>query len=270
MPDDDLSRLKTTPEMESINLLSIKPPAFMENSAEAWFAIMEAQFALRKVTTSETKYFYILSSLPPETVIRLPSTLLVQKDYDVLKKTVIDLYESSKPELFEKLISSTVMTGKPSLFLEEISRLANKVGVTEELVKHKFVQSLPGSISPVIAAQQDLNLQQLGKLADELMPLAHKCLAVEAIHQPSPSTTTYTKNPSATRESRTSSPTHMHDSVRPFHRDQRPVICRGHLYFGSKSRFCKPWCRWPNKNKDSLQIQPSSRSSSPAPKSTEN
>ena len=35
--------------------------------------------------------------------------------------------------------------------------------------------------------------------------------------------------------------------LRPFSPDQRPRVCRRHLYFGENSRTCKPWCRWPNK-----------------------
>lgn len=38
------------------------------------------------------------------------------------------------------------MTGRPSLFLEEVQRIAAKVGVSEDLVKHKFIQALPTSI----------------------------------------------------------------------------------------------------------------------------
>ena len=52
-------------------------------------------------------------------------------------------------------------------------------------------------------------------------------------------------------------------NVRPFYRDQRTQICRGHLYFGETSRSCKPWCKWPNKK--NLNIHPSSRLSSPTP-----
>ena len=56
------------------------------------------------------------------------------------------------------------------LFLQEISSMASEPHVNDDLVKHKFIQAVLLTINPVIVAQKELNLKQLGTLADELLP----------------------------------------------------------------------------------------------------
>ena len=51
-------------------------------------------------------------------------------------------------------------------------------------------------------------------------------------------------------------------SVTPFTENQRPKICRFHLYYADQARMCSPWCKWPNRSRN-IQMQPSSRPSSP-------
>jgi hypothetical protein len=34
-------------------------------------------------------------------------------------------------------------------------------------------------------------------------------------------------------------------TLEPFHPGQRPVICRGHLYYGARTRTCRRWCQFP-------------------------
>ena len=63
------------------------------------------------------------------------------------------------------------MTGRPSYYLQELMDTADKVGIGEHLVMHQFTSALSPSIAPVIAAQKGLMLQQMGTLADELLPL---------------------------------------------------------------------------------------------------
>ena len=64
------------------------------------------------------------------------------------------------------------MTGRPSYLLQKLVPTASKLGVTEDFVRHKFIHALPTSIFPV--TQKSLSLQQLGSLADELMPFINE------------------------------------------------------------------------------------------------
>ena len=274
----------------SVMQATIKPPAFMDTAVEGWFAIMNAQFHLARITSTQSKFYHVLAALPPDTVSRIAPDVLSKATYDDLKEAVVSLYAQSKPELFERLISKTQMTGRPSTFLHELRDTASKVGVGEDLVRHKMIKSLPPTVGAVLAAQRDLTLTQLGQLADELVPLLQSSCMVAQSHgdrQPrgrSPS-------PMERYGSRRASPFAGHHSnassqfnaerrygsrqnrayteyqndvpagLQPFRDGQRPKVCRAHIYFGTEARTCQPWCQWPDKGK--TQMQPSSRSSSP-------
>lgn len=237
-----------------INHAVIKAPTFTETSVPGWFTILESQFALRGVTAQKTKFFNVMSSLPADLISRIPSDITAAENYDELKKTVIDVYEQTKPELFDKLLNSnnaTVLTGRPSIFLQDLRILGAKVGADDALIRHKFVQALPKHIGPAVASQKTLTLQQLGTLADELLPLlSSDTYKVQAIKQESEN-----KNENNSRYK-------IPYGLRPFTSNQRPKVCKAHIYYGASATSCRHWCQWPDKA--DCRIQPNSRASSPS------
>lgn len=209
-----------------------------------------------------TKFYNALSALPPSLVTNIPCEVIEHENYEELKNNVIQSYEQTKPEIFEKLAQKTTMTGRPSLYLQELQSLARRAGIGEckDLIRHKFLSSLPHTISPAVAAQTTLTLTQLGSLADELMPM-HNSFCNLTQKQPSNRTTPDTSKERQHYNTASVIPI----GLRPFSSDQRPKVCRAHIYFADRARTCKPWCKFPNKN--NCRMQPSSRSSSPAPSS---
>ena len=143
------------------------------------------------------------------------------------------------------------------IFLQELMATASKLGVSEDLVRHKFIHALPTSIFPVIATQKYLSLPQLGSLADELMPFINE----ETSHMLSTPSTLSRHNKHSNNKAT--------NVVRPFHDNQRLRVCRWHIYNGERSRTCKSWCKWPDKS--NCKVQPtSSRYSLPIPQTPEN
>ena len=252
MPDDD-----DTKGASPLNVVGVKMPAFMETAASAWFSILEANFHIKHITSEETKFFHLIANLPPEVVVKISASLITQQQYAETKAAVIAIHERTKPELFSKLITKTSMTGRPSYYMQELNSIASKVGVGDDLVRHQFIQALPPTISPVLAAQKDLTLMQLGNLADELTPFFQRALHVKS------NTQSHHKQASPHFQKREISAIPI--GLRPFNEQQRPKICRGHIYYADKSRTCKPWCRYPNKT--NCTIQPNSRPTSPTPSS---
>ena len=63
-------------EETSLQQINIKTPEFMETAVNGWFSILEAQFHLRNITASTTKFYTVISSLPAEVV---PITILELK-----------------------------------------------------------------------------------------------------------------------------------------------------------------------------------------------
>ena len=270
------NKLNNPEEAAQVRAVSIKAPEFSPACSSTYFRILEAQFNLNNITVSRTKFFHAIASLPTTVVDNISTTILDSSDYDEIKKAVIAFYEKTKPELFAKLISSTIMTGRPSANLRELGQIASKVGAGDDLVRHQFIQTLPSTISPVIASQKSLNLAQLGVMADELMPLHTQINNLNLSDKSEKNY--YVENKSSRRfaqPSANNNNTEIPYGVQPFRENQRPKICRFHIYYGNNANRCKPCCHYPDKAKCSMQpasrpgspnrnFEPSSRSSSPS------
>lgn len=263
----DDGKLVNEKKVQSGKMAHIKMMPFSETHTVGWFRVLEAQFEVKSITISQTKFGHAFSFLPADLSERLDDSLMQSKDYDQLKKAVIETYQKSKPELFEKLINDTKLTGRPSLYLQELNAIAKKVGVGEDLVRHRFIQALPPALGPAIASQRDAPLDQLGKLADELMPFtkvsalqvqaANDVQEVNRIQEARPANARPTS--STNWNARPTSSTNR--DLIPFWEGQRNRICRSHIFYGNRAHTCKAWCHWPNKA--NCRISPNSRPSSP-------
>ena len=149
---------------------TIKPPKFLDTNPSAYFCIFEAQFNLKNITSSATKFYNVVAALPSEVVGRLSPAVIATASYEELKAAVVNIYEKTKPEILNNLMKQRSLSGRPSLYLNEMLTLAEKIQLGEDIVRHQFIQALPSTISPIIASQKGLNLLQLGELADELLP----------------------------------------------------------------------------------------------------
>ena len=252
-------------DQADVRHVSIKAPEFSETAINGWFPIMEAQFSLRGITQSSTKFYSVIAALPAEVVCKLPAPIIDDKNYDRLKEAIIFMYERTKPEMLDKLMKTTSISGRPSLYLQELSTLAGRIGASDDIVRHKFLQALPKTISPVIASQKDLSLQQLGKLADELLPFLNnnQVLAVNQFQRKQEQDSSRRTFSNRSRADQAASSNNLRYGLKPYHSDQKQRICRAHLYFADKAKSCTSWCRWPNKQNVHVR-QSNSRPSSPA------
>ena len=96
-------------EEASLQQINIKTPEFMETAVNGWFSILEAQFHLRNITASTTKFYTVISSLPAEVVDETPITILESKKYEEIKQSLIEAHERTKPELLDKLMSTKLL-----------------------------------------------------------------------------------------------------------------------------------------------------------------
>lgn len=253
----------------AITHVTIKAPEFIDTNPSAYFTILESQFMLKRITATDTKFYNVISSLPPEVVGRLSPEVLSSANYETLKETVVSLYEKTKPEILNKLMKNHSISGRPSLYLNEMLNLAGRIQLGDQVVRHQFIQALPPTISPIIASQKNLSLKQLGELADDLLPfLSQQVNTVSARQQYRPPPQNHLSHGRPSRRDQESAGDAIPYGVRPYSRSQRPLVCRAHIYFGTKAKYCKKWCQWPQKQ--GCTMMPNSRSSSPAPSQSSN
>lgn len=108
----------------SIQTVTIKTTVFIASNVIAWFSIMETQFNITNMRQSRQKFYHTLAALPLDIIVKIQTTILHSKDYDILKEAVINSYEKSKLEMLDKLMSSTI-TRCPSMYLNELMSLAS-------------------------------------------------------------------------------------------------------------------------------------------------
>ncbi|XP_063864363.1 uncharacterized protein LOC135102784 isoform X2 [Scylla paramamosain] len=91
---------------------------------------MEAQFHLQCITTEVTKFYHILSAFTPRVVGQLSVGTLNSRSFRDVKPEVIQMFEQTKLELFEQLISTATMTGWLSAYMNELLIFSNKMSTT--------------------------------------------------------------------------------------------------------------------------------------------
>lgn len=251
--DSKMEKQNMEPAVEFAQTVSIKIPEFSESAVTKWFKVLEGQFKLRKITESSTKFYHATSGIPLDILKYLPEEIMDNEDYEELKQAVTNYHEKSKQELIKKLLSTTTMTGRPSVYVCDLQRMAEKVNAGQDLIRHKFLEALPPALSTALGAQKSLSLNEMAQMADELMPLSKPVnnLQVPEARRNQPQ-----------KKSHTYETTEIPYGLRPYNPRQKQTICKAHIYYNDAARTCKPWCKYPNKQR--CKIQPSSRSSSPA------
>ena len=88
--------------------VSMKLPTFWPDAAEVWFAQADAQFAIRNITISKTKFYHALAVLPQEVASQILDLIRAPPagdPYCVLRERLITLYTLNDYQRFEALVS---------------------------------------------------------------------------------------------------------------------------------------------------------------------
>ena len=131
---------------------SVQLPSFDKVEAETWFAVADANFALRKVTDSTTKYYYVLSKLDASTLRKLSSFIKNPKGDDPYAEIKVELCEAYEPPLEQKLDALLTLGDigdeSPKEYGMEIRRLVCEASL-DDVMKRVFVRGLP---RPIVTA----------------------------------------------------------------------------------------------------------------------
>ncbi|XP_023336000.1 uncharacterized protein LOC111707176 [Eurytemora carolleeae] len=126
--DSDTVQAQAEPSsLDLLNSVSVKVPAFWPDSAEAWFVQVEAQFALKGVTASSTKFYYCVSSFNQETtnqvldLIKNPPSL---DPYEALKTRLLRLFALDDYQRYEAICNLPLSGNmKPSKLMSNMLAL---------------------------------------------------------------------------------------------------------------------------------------------------
>ncbi|KAG0426739.1 hypothetical protein HPB47_026165, partial [Ixodes persulcatus] len=158
----------------SLAAFQIKLPTFWAKNATVWFAQVEAQFQLHHITSQTTKYLHVVSSLTAELADELEDILAApaaSNQYDLLKAAILARKTPSERRRLQHLLNMEELGDqRPSQLLRRMRQLMGDVTTDADtsLLRELFLQRLPHSMVPILAAAKDMPLDQLANLADRV------------------------------------------------------------------------------------------------------
>ena len=94
----------------SIEAVAPKLPTFWTTCPLAWFAQTEAQFALRNLSSDDTRYFHVVAALDSQTATRALSVIAsppLTNKYEALKSFLCSTFGLSETERANTLLDLT-------------------------------------------------------------------------------------------------------------------------------------------------------------------
>ena len=220
---------------------AVQLPAFDKVDQETWFTVADANFALRKVTESTTKYYYLLSKLDAESLRQVSAFLKQPRGDDPYQEIKDELCHMYKQSLEEKLDAVFALTDlgdeRPKKFGKELQRLVADAS-RDDMLKRVFVRCLPQRIVTAITGSLGGNLDMVIAGADKAWTASASSTmaSVSAVTGP----------PSGGRHGG------LHQGCRPTGpqgntgpQRTQSILCVYHKKFGNTARKCAPGCsRW--------------------------
>ena len=102
---------------------SMKLPAFWPDVAEVWFAQADAQFAIRNISVSKTKFYHMVAVLSQEVASQILDLIRpppAGDPYKVLREGLITLVSLNKYQQFKALVSLSYLPGPKTLASDEL------------------------------------------------------------------------------------------------------------------------------------------------------
>lgn len=251
--------------------VSVRVPPFWPEEPAVWFAQVEAQFVLSKVTTDETKFNYLIAQLDQQYAKEVKDIITnppADKKYEKLKEELIKRLSASQEKRVKQLLMHEELGDrKPSQFLRHLKGLAGPT-VPDTFLATLWSSRLPQNIQTVIATQMDLSLDKLGELADKVHEIAPSTPQVASTSAATSSSSDMARQISeltrqvtllATRvnqggpgRSRAHSKPRGYNRSRSHSRPRQPPSdhphCFYHYTFGAKAMKCKQPCKFQSEN----------------------
>ena len=149
---------------------TVQLPVFDKLEPRAWFRIADANFGIRRVTDSVTKYYYVLSKLDSETLRKLSAFLDLPLGADPYLDLRQKLCTTFEPPLEAKLdaflATNDAGDERPAQFGLELQRLLANA-TTDDLCKRVFLRSIKPSIVTAITGSLAGNFETVMAAADK-------------------------------------------------------------------------------------------------------
>jgi len=247
MPKDgDNVQVQAEPSsLDLLNTVSVKVPAFWPESAEAWFIQVEAQFALKGVTTSSTKFYYCVSAFNQDTanqVLDLIKSPPAVGPYEALKNRLLKLFALDDYQRYEA-ISNLPLSGdmKPSRLMSNMLALLPAGHEPCFFLKGAFLKRLPADIGAHLIRDDFSDPISFALKADEIYQSRVASNPVYAVSSSPEDSVNAVRSSGSSRPRRSATP---HTGNRQDNRSQSPTMCYYHRTWASQAKKCRAPCSW--------------------------
>lgn len=164
------------PAKVCINKVSIRTPPFCSDKPLLWFASLEAQFEINRITAEKTKYSYAVAHLDTkctrevEDIICQPPKI---EPYTKLKEAIVSRFSVSYEEKVRMLLEKEqIGDRKPSSFLRHLRSLAGPA-FPDQLLRSIWSSRLPRQVQLMLTTQKQQDISDIADLADQLIELTN-------------------------------------------------------------------------------------------------
>lgn len=209
----------------STDAVAVKLPPIWTEDLETWFLQAEAQFAIRKITTEETRFYHVVAALSADCATKVKNIIRAppQEPYTALKAALLQKYEPTKHERAAAILAiKSLGDNKPSHLMD---RFVNLLGEHEGgiLLRYHFISILPSFVRNSLATCVTDDLQKLAEEADKIFLTGRDPIDQQVF--------------AASNSSEVLKVT----SKQP---NRKPGLCFFHARFGDKARKCESPCTW--------------------------
>mgnify|MGYP000876348990 CR=1 FL=1 len=242
MSTTDESSSNPDPQV-SLTTVSIKLPTFWTDSPEVWFLQAEAQFAIKRVTASLTKFHHCVAALPQDVATRLIDLIRSPPadPYSTLRARLVHMYTLSDFQRYQALQSLPVLTDqKPSELMDKMLVLLPEDEKPGFFFMGLFMDRLPADIRSHLLTESIADPRRMATRADELWTVRGRVNVVNSIpSQGFKEVSLVSRNrraPSSSGRSRTSSPGRSTTS------SSSSSECWYHRRWGNQANQCRSPC----------------------------
>lgn len=171
-PPDPPGKSETTSGNEA-GISNLPIPSFWSNRPDLWFLQIEMQFKLKKIQTSNVRYSYLVSFLPPEVMETVSDFLLNPPDdekYEKLKQLLISRSQDTEEKRLDSLLNKIDLGNcRPSELFRQMKTVAgNNSLVNDKLLFKLWSNKLPKGIQSCVIAVEDKHTEE------EILSIADK------------------------------------------------------------------------------------------------
>ena len=162
---------------------------FIQNDVHSWFVQLEANMAMRGLTSQTKKFHFCIGNLPahiiPE-IADLAENPPASNPYDMLKEVVLARMAVSEQKKIQQLLTTeTLGDRKPSQLLRHMRSLAGNAN--DNIVRHIFLNRMPINIQPILATlDKDASLDKVAEVADQILDqttYSHPTINTSTVHE---------------------------------------------------------------------------------------